>query len=123
MHNKTDSTTTIQELKEQLAQFVGERDWGQFHNPKNMSMVIAIEASELMEKFRWLDGQESYQEVEKSRREIENELADVVVTALMFANCANIDVSQAIAHKMAENIRKYPVEKAKGRSDKYTNLE
>lgn len=119
----TDSTVTIQQLKDQAAQFVYERDWGQFHNPKNLSMAIAAEAAELLEKFLWLDGQASQAEIEKNRQEIEDELADIVIAALMFANGAKIDVARAIAYKMQEIAAKYPVEKAKGRSDKYTNLE
>jgi dCTP diphosphatase len=118
-----DTTTTIQQLKDQAAQFVQERDWAQFHAPKNISMAIAAEAAELMEKFLWLDGPASHQEVKDNRQEVENELADVVIAALMFANAADIDVARAIEYKMAEIARKYPVEKAKGRHNKYTNLE
>jgi dCTP diphosphatase len=122
-HEIKDSTVTIQELKNQMAQFVRDRDWGQFHNPKNLSMAIAAEAAELLEKFLWLDGTASHSELEKNRQEIEDELADIVIAALMFANSAKIDVARAIAYKMQEIAAKYPVEKAKGKCDKYTNLE
>jgi NTP pyrophosphatase (non-canonical NTP hydrolase) len=107
-----------------VQEFVAERDWQQFHNPKNLSVKIAIEAAELMEKFEWLNDKESYAEFDKDieRQEIEHELADVIVAALCFANIAGIDVSKAIERKMALNKAKYPVEKSKGSREKYTKL-
>ncbi|MFI5333409.1 MAG: nucleotide pyrophosphohydrolase [Candidatus Babeliales bacterium] len=117
-----DRSTTLSELKKIIQEYVSERKWEQFHTPKNLSVKIAIEAAELMEKFEWLDNKESYDEIEKERQEIENELADVIVAALCFANVANIDVSKAIEHKLALNKAKYPVEKSKGKRVKYTKL-
>ncbi|MDP3888953.1 MAG: nucleotide pyrophosphohydrolase [bacterium] len=117
-----DAQVTFKEIKDFLQNFVQEREWGQFHTPKNVSMKIAIEAAELMEKFNWIESSASYDEVENNRQEIEDELADVMIVALMFANVTKIDVSQAIKTKMAQNAQKYPVEKAKGRSTKYTKL-
>ncbi len=117
-----DQTTTIQQLKDLWAKFVQERDWQQFHSPKNVSMDIAIEAAELMEKFLWIDVADSHQEVEKNRQEIEDELADVIAAALCFANACNIDIARAVERKMAENRKKYPIEKAKGKYTKYSAL-
>ncbi len=117
-----DNTTTIETIKMQLKKFVDERDWHQFHSPKNMSMGIAIEASELMEHFLWSDTQQSYEIVEKKRQEIEHEIADVAVFLLMFCAENNIDLAAAIEKKMKINAEKYSVEKAKGKSTKYIEL-
>lgn len=115
-----DSTTTLQTLKEQAQQIVEERDWGQFHTPKNLSMNLAIEAAELMELFVWTEG--NAPQTPENRQRIEQELADVIITALMFASHLDIDITQAVHSKMAEIRKKYPIEKAKGRNVKYTEL-
>jgi NTP pyrophosphatase (non-canonical NTP hydrolase) len=120
----TDSSTTLAEIKARVLAFARERDWEQFHAPKNLSMALAAEAGELMEHFLWATPEASRtiaQDAAK-RRKIEEELADVVIYALEFANMTGIDVAAAIEVKMAANGQKYPVEKAKGRSDKYTEL-
>ena len=119
-----DSSTTLAEIKTRVLAFACERDWEQFHAPKNLSMALAAEAGELMEHFLWATPEASRtiaQDAAK-RRKIEEELADVVIYALEFANMTGIDVAAAIETKMAANAAKYPVEKAKGRSDKYTEL-
>ncbi len=117
-----DQKTTLSELKNSIANFVAERDWQQYHSPKNLSMSIAIEAAELMEKFLWLSTQESGDEIAKNRQEIEQEFADVFICLLQFANTANIDASTAVHQKLELNAQKYPVEKAKGRREKYNRL-
>lgn len=119
-----DSSTTVAEIKTRVLAFARERDWEQFHAPKNLTMALAAEAGELMEHFLWATPEASRtiaQDAAK-RRKIEEELADVVIYALEFANMTGIDVAAAIETKMAANAAKYPVEKAKGRSDKYTEL-
>ncbi len=120
----TDSTTNLAELKGRVLAFARERDWEQFHAPKNLSMALAAEAGELMEHFLWSTPEASCAHVADpvKRAKIAEELADVVIYALEFANVAQIDVAAAIEAKMAANALKYPVEKAKGRSDKYTEL-
>ena len=120
----TDSTTTMAELKTRVLAFVRERDWEQFHTPKNLSMALAAEAGELMEHFLWESPEQSRaisQEPAK-RAKIADELADVVIYALEFANMTGLDLAAAIESKMVANAKKYPVEKARGRSDKYTEL-
>lgn len=114
-----DDITTVQQLKSRMAQHVRERDWEQFHTPKNLSMDIAIEAAELMEKFQWVDSAASYEQLRANRDEIEQELVDVLAGVLSLANACNIDLSDAYERKMILNVQKYPVEKCKGRSDKY----
>src|ERR1700685_3788856 len=98
----TDSATTVSELKGRVLAFARERDWEQFHAPKNLSMALAAEAGELIEHFLWATPEQS-QAVARDpakRRKIEDELADVVIYALEFANVAGMDVAAAIERKM-----------------------
>jgi len=120
----TDATTTVEALKARVLEFARARDWEQFHAPKNLSMALAAEAGELMEHFLWSTPEQSRATVndEAKRPAISDELADVVIYALEFANAAGIDLAAAIAAKMEANGRKYPVEKARGRAEKYTEL-
>ena len=120
----TDSTATLAELKARVLAFAREREWEQFHAPKNLSMALAAEAGELMEHFLWARPEDSRAlAVSKAKRAaIADELADVVIYALEFANVTGIDVAAAITTKMKANAKKYPVEKARGRSAKYTEL-
>jgi dCTP diphosphatase len=120
----TDATTTIGEVKERVLAFAKERDWEQFHAPKNLSMALAAEAAELMEHFLWVSPEASRDvAADPAKREkIAEELADIVIYALEFANITGLDVAAAIKVKMAQNAKKYPVEKARGRADKYTEL-
>ena len=124
MKPMTDPTTTLADLKTRVLAFARERDWEQFHAPKNLSMALAAEAGELMEHFLWTTPEQSAAVAKDpaKRRKIEDELADVVIYALEFANIAGMDVAGAIERKMADNAKKYPVEKSRGRSDKYTEL-
>lgn len=117
-----DQTKTVQELKDTVSAFVSERDWNQFHSPKNVSMDIAIEAGELMEKFLWKDDAGSRQELVDNRQEIEDELADIMIAVLAFSNTCAIDIASVVEKKIVEICKKYPVEKAKGRTEKYTKL-
>lgn len=120
----TDSTTTLAELKSRVLAFVRDRDWEQFHSPKNLSMAMAAETGELMEHFLWATNESSRAIAADpaKRAKIADELADVVIYAIEFANMTGLDISAAIEAKMAANAKKYPVEKARGRSDKYTEL-
>ena len=123
--NLTDAKTTVGEIKARVLAFARERDWEQFHAPKNLSMALAAEAGELMEHFLWDTPEASRTKVAGDaahREKIEDELADVIIYALEFANMTGIDVAAAIERKMAQNAAKYPVDKAKGRSAKYTEL-
>ena len=124
MASLNDSSTTVSELRDRVMAFVREREWEQFHAPKNLSMALAAEAAELMEHFLWASPEES-RTVAKDpakRAKIAEELADVVIYALEFANATGLDVASSIEAKIAQNGRKYPVEKSKGRSAKYTEL-
>lgn len=113
----TDEDTTVAELRREIAAFVRERDWDQFHDPKNLSMAIATEAAELMEHFRWIKNDPSREWINdpKVKAEVAEELADVLAFALSFANTAGIDISSSLRAKMAKNARKYPVREYKGK--------
>lgn len=119
-----DTTTTVGEIKARVQAFVHERDWEQFHAPKNLSMALAAEAAELMEHFLWSTSEASRDVVQEplKRAKIAEELADIVIYAIEFANVTGMDLASVIEAKMAANAKKYPVEKAKGRADKYTEL-
>ena len=113
----TDATTTVADLRLSVQRFIDERDWRQFHNPKNLSMSIAIEAAELMEHFQWLDGPASRDVTASSEdlRRIKEELADILCYAISFANALDIDLSTALRDKLVKNAEKYPAEKFRGR--------
>lgn len=124
MKTMTDAGTTVGQLRERVLAFARERDWEQFHSPKNLSMALAAEAGELMEHFLWTESKTSGAALTDpaKREQIEDEIADVVIYALEFANVGGIDLARAIEAKLAKNAAKYPVEKARGRSAKYTEL-
>jgi dCTP diphosphatase len=109
-------------LLARIRAFRDERDWAQFHNPKDMAAALAIEASELQEIFLWKTGVDIDATAKKKRTEIEDEVADIAVYLLEFADNQGIDIESAILAKLQKNAEKYPVEKAKGSSKKYTDL-
>ena len=111
-----DKDTTINSLKRIVKEFVDEREWSQFHSAKNLSMALAIEASELMDIFKWdtTEACENKMSEGVSRQEVIDELADVIIYAIAFANRNNIDISQALDQKMIKNRNKYPKSKFKG---------
>ena len=113
----SDSNTTLNQLREEVRKFVDERDWSQFHTPKNLSMAIATEAAELMELFRWAKTEESQTVIDSPEdfQAVREELADVLCFVLSFANALDIDVSTALREKMVKNAQKYPAEKFRGR--------
>jgi len=115
-----DEKITLQDLKERMATFVRERDWEQFHNPKNLSMAIAIEAAELMEHFQWLTEQQSQQLAADALQDIGEELADIVIYSLSMANSLQLDLSATVLAKMAKNNRKYPKDQVRDKTHKYT---
>ena len=113
----TDATTTLAKLRQIVRTFVDERDWRQFHAPKNISMAMAIEVAELMEHFQWIDVEQSRQVSENSDEfgAVRDELADVLCYVLAMANELNIDLTQALRAKMLKNEEKYPADTYQGR--------
>ncbi len=112
----------LDELTLKIVEFRDERDWKQFHSPRNLAASISIEAAELLEIFQWSSDDTLAEDVEKRHAEIEEELADVLIYALLLANDTGIDVTEAVLNKLAKNDLKYPAEKATGSSKKYTEL-
>ncbi len=119
-----DAETSLQEIKDKALAFAQAREWEQFHSPKNLSMAISAEAAELMEHFLWQSPEQSRHDAcgDKLRAKVEEELADIFLFAIQFANMTGIDIAAIIEAKIKRNGEKYPVEKARGRSDKYTEL-
>jgi NTP pyrophosphatase (non-canonical NTP hydrolase) len=114
----SDAETTVAELRALVRNFVEERDWRQFHAPKNLAMSLAIEAAELMEHFQWISTEESREIAAKPGElaEVSDELADVLCYALAMANQLDIDLSTAIRSKMIKNEEKYPAAEFRGRA-------
>ena len=112
----------LQELREGLDRFVAERDWDQFHTPKNLAMALIAEAAELVEHFQWLTPEQSRDLPAQARSEVELEIADVLLFLLRLCDKLQIDPVQAAHRKLDLNAEKYPVDKARGRATKYDKL-
>ncbi|MFZ5949167.1 MAG: nucleotide pyrophosphohydrolase [Candidatus Rifleibacteriota bacterium] len=116
-HSFNDSITSINQLKKLVNAFIDERKWDRFHTPKNIAVSVVLEAAELLEHFQWSPPAPEEIDGEK-KREISEELADVMAYLLSLANVLEIDVSSAMAAKMQKNRKKYPVEKFNGNWEK-----
>ncbi len=116
--------TTLDELRDLVVRFRDEREWAQFHTPKNLAMGIAIEAAELGELFLWKSDAESAQALADPamRERFEDELADVMIYVLLLSANGKVDLADALRRKLVKNAAKYPVEKARGNAKKYTEL-
>jgi dCTP diphosphatase len=112
----------VREIIEKIKKFRDERDWMQFHDPKNMSISIIIEAAELLEHFQWKTKEEVKKYVEENREDIRDEIADVALYLFELADNLGIDLLNAMEKKLEKNKKKYPVEKAKGKHTKYNKL-
>lgn len=113
----SDTTTNIEELKKLIRDFVDERDWQQFHSPKNLSMALAIEAAELMEHFQWIGQGESRSIADDPERlaAVGEELADVFAYSLALADVLGLDMAETVRAKMVKNVAKYPAAEFRGR--------
>lgn len=108
------------ELLQRLIEFRRERDWEQFHTPKELAVSLSIEASELLEWFQWKNDDDIALKLESTKREdLEDEVADVVAYLSYLCHDVGIDINKAVEAKIKKNAQKYPIEKVKGRSDKY----
>jgi dCTP diphosphatase len=103
-----------------LRQFAADRDWEQFHSPKNLTMALSVEAAELMEHFQWLSDDASRQLPVSTRDEVADEMADVLLYLVRLADVLGVDLASAAAAKMLKNAAKYPAEKVRGKADKYS---
>lgn len=111
-----------EQILRRIRQFRDERDWAQFHNPKDMAIAISIEASELLEQFLWKTPEESDDRVKDKREEIEDEIADIAIYLFELADNLEINLLDAMDRKIQKNEAKYPAAKARGSHAKYTEL-
>ncbi len=113
---------SLNALRADLRRFAAERDWQQFHTPKNLAMALSVEAAELLEHFQWLTPEQSSRLDAKARRAVGEELADVLLYLTRLADVLEIDPLTAARRKLRLNARKYPVAKSKGNARKYSEL-
>lgn len=114
--------TQLDELRQRLRVFVKERDWGQFHSPKNLAMALSVEAAELLERFQWLTEKQSKALKRDERAAVAEEMADVFIYLMLLADKLEIDLLVESNKKIARNSRRYPVALAKGRATKASSL-
>lgn len=112
----------ISQLQQKLREFAEAREWGQFHSPKNLACALSVEASELLEHFQWMKDEESQALSRDKLAEVEAEIADVFCYLLMISDKLGIELIEAANKKIVFNESRYPIDKSKGRSDKYTKL-
>lgn len=122
MPNSVDTTTDFESIKTRLRTFATERDWDQFHSPKNLAMALVGEVGELVEHFQWLTEEQSYQLPQEKEDAVREELADVQIYLIMLAGKLDIDLMSAVVEKIRKNDEKYPPDKSHGTSRKYTDL-
>jgi NTP pyrophosphatase (non-canonical NTP hydrolase) len=112
---------SVEELKQKLQKFVDERDWVQFHSPKNLAMAMIVEAAELVEHFQWNTEAESHALSNEKREQVGHELADTFVYLLRIAQVLDIDLIEVTNKKIVLNALKYPADKVRGKNNKYTD--
>lgn len=117
------TTQSIADIRAKLRSFAAERDWDQFHSPKNISMALSVEVAELLEHFQWLTEAESTEVSPEDRDEIELELGDVLIYLIRLADKLDVDLIAAADKKMIINAEKYPVERVKGSAKKFKAAE
>lgn len=113
---------TVKKLTSKILAFRNARNWAQFHNPKDVAISLSLEAAELLEHFQWKNPKEIKAYIKTNKSEISDELADVLYWVLLLSHDLGIDALAALDAKLKKNALKYPVEKAKGRHTKYTEL-
>jgi NTP pyrophosphatase (non-canonical NTP hydrolase) len=116
------TSDSLADLTVQLRRFADERDWQQFHSPKNLAAALVVEAGEVLEHFQWLTEAQSEALTVQKRGEVELELADVLIYLARLADRLDVDLIAAATRKVAINAQKYPVEKSRGSNTKYTGL-
>lgn len=112
----------IPELQKRVVAFRDARDWKQFHNPKDMAISLLLEATEFLEHFQWKSPEEIEQYLKSNKKDVADELADVMYWVMLLSHDLDIDIVSQYEQKMLENEAKYPIDKAKGSNKKYTQL-
>jgi len=115
-------STDLDKLRDAVRKFAAERDWDQFHSPKNLAMALSVESAELLEIFQWLTEEESRDLPPITKAAAADEIADVLIYLLRIADKLAIDPVAAAQRKMIANAKKYPADKARGNNKKYTEL-
>jgi dCTP diphosphatase len=113
---------SLHELRDALRAFAAERDWDQFHSPRNLATALAVEAAELLEPFQWLGASEGRDLPPGTRAAVKEEMADVLLYLVRLADKLEVDLLEAARAKIARNAAKYPIEKSRGSSRKYDEL-
>lgn len=111
----------LNNLKMRLREFSRARDWDRFHSPKNLSMALIVEAAELVEQFQWLTEAQSAELSVEKRRDVEQELADILIYLVRLADQLNVDLPQAVDDKIQLNERRYPADVVRGQAKKYSD--
>jgi dCTP diphosphatase len=113
-----DSNTRIGDLRVKIREFVREREWEKYHNPKDLAEAVCIEAAELLQLFQWMSPEEvsTFRNDQTNVERLEEELADVLIYCLSMANAMNIDLTSAVMHKLESNRKKYPAKLYRGRT-------
>lgn len=114
---------SLESLRDRLRDFALQRDWDQFHTPKNLSMALVAEAAELIEHFQWVDGDKSHLLEDKTRQSVEEELADILIYLVRISDKLNVDLYAAVERKIDINDKKYPADKVRGSAKKYTEYQ
>ena len=117
------SSIDLNTLKQRLREFADERDWNQFHSPKNLAMALSVEVAEIVEHFQWLSEEQSKNLPQNKLAEVEAELADTFIYLIRLADKLDIDLFAATRRKMAVNEEKYPIEKSRGNARKYSDFD
>lgn len=115
-------TATINELTRKVISFRDERDWKQFHNPKDVALSLVLEAGEVMEHFQWRDEADIKEYLNSNKNLVGEELADVLYWVLLLSHDLGIDIEKALSDKLVKNAEKYPLKKARGSKKKYNEL-
>lgn len=112
----------LRQIRDVVRQFAADRDWDQFHSPKNLASALIVEAGELLEHFQWLTEDDSKKLPPEKLKKVQEEMADVLIYLIRLADKLNVDLTAAARTKITANAQKYPVHKAKGSAAKYTEL-
>jgi NTP pyrophosphatase (non-canonical NTP hydrolase) len=111
----------MKELVQKLRDFAKERDWDQFHSPKNLSMALSVEIAEIVEHFQWATEKESFELNPDKLEKVKDEIGDILIYLVRLADKLGIDPIEAAKEKLEKNKQKYPVDKVKGKANKYTD--
>ena len=122
MSHQAEESDALSRLRDELRRFATERDWDQYHSPKNLAAALCVEAAELLEHFQWRTDDESKSLPADQLAKVREEMADVLLYLVRLADKLNVDLLEAANNKIVLNAQKYPVDKARGNNRKYTDL-